>query len=156
MRKVILALALVVSSVSSIPPANAGTLCADGYYSSSSGSGTCSWHGGIAGGAPSRSKSYGYNDPYGSSLGNSYGSTSKKNSYGYNDPYGTSGNSYGTSSKSKSYGYEDPYGTSGNSYGTSSKNKPYGGFGSGAPSQSQMDNCAKTSLSMYNCATGRK
>jgi hypothetical protein len=82
MRKVILALALVVSTMSFISPANAGTLCADGYYSLSSGSGTCSWHGGIAGGAPSRSKSYGYSDPY--------GSTSKKKSYGYNNPYGSS------------------------------------------------------------------
>ena len=68
MRKVLLAIALIFSSMSFIPSANAGTLCADGYYSLSSGSGTCSWHGGIAGGAPSRSKSYGYNDPWGSSM----------------------------------------------------------------------------------------
>lgn len=90
MRKVVLAFALVVSSLSFISPANAGTLCADGYYSLSSGSGTCSWHGGIAGGAPSRNKSYGSTDSWGSSLGGSYGSTPKKKSYGYNDPYGSS------------------------------------------------------------------
>lgn len=33
--------------------ATAQTLCSDGTLSPSSGSGTCSWHGGIAGGAPS-------------------------------------------------------------------------------------------------------
>ena len=80
--------------------ANAGTYCADGSYSYSSGRGTCSWHGGILGGAPSRTKSYGStlnNDPYGF---NSYGSTKSK-SYGStlnDDPYGF--NSYG-STKSK-------------------------------------------------------
>ena len=113
MRKVILAFALVVSSISFISPASAGTLCADGYYSLSSGSGTCSWHGGIAGGAPSKKKSYSYEDPWGSSLGNSYGSTPKKKSYGYEDPWGSSlGNSYGSSPKKNSYGYNDPWGSS--------------------------------------------
>ena len=34
------------------------TLCSDGTLSSSSGSGTCSWHGGIAGGAPSDDSFY--------------------------------------------------------------------------------------------------
>ena len=120
------------STFVSIVPANAGTYCADGTYSSSFGSGTCSWHGGILGGAPSKTKSYGStlnSDPYGL---NSYGSTKK--------------NSYGSTLNS------DPYGL--NSYG-STKVKPYGGFGSGAPSKSQMDTCAKSAASMYKCATGR-
>jgi hypothetical protein len=112
-----------------VPQASAGTYCADGTYSYSSGKGTCSWHGGISGGAPSSKKSYG------SSL---------------NDPYGL--NSY---SNKKSYGssLNDPYGL--NSYSNSRTVKPYGGFGSGAPSRSQMDACAKSAASMYKCATGR-
>jgi hypothetical protein len=148
---------LVVSGsiFTSILPANAGTFCADGTYSSSFGSGTCSWHGGILGGAPSKTKSYGStlnSDPYGL---NSYGST-KKNSYGStlnSDPYGL--NSYG-STKKNSYGStlnSDPYGL--DSYSNSRTVKPYGGFGSGAPSKSQMDTCAKSAASMYKCATGR-
>ena len=113
MRKILLAIALVVSTLGFIEPANANTLCADGTISFSSGRGACSWHGGIAGGAPSRSKSYGYNDPYGSSLGNSFGSTPKKKSFGYEDPYGSSlGNSFGSTPKQKSFGYNDPYGSS--------------------------------------------
>jgi hypothetical protein len=121
-RFVLIALVALGSVCSSLVPAHAGTYCADGTYSVSSGSGTCSWHGGILGGAPSKSKSYGStlnNDPYGL---NSYGSTKSK-SYGStldNDPYGL--NSYG-STKSKSYGStlnNDPYGL--NSYG--SKVKP--------------------------------
>jgi hypothetical protein len=131
-----------------VPQASAGTYCADGTYSYSSGKGTCSWHGGISGGAPSSKKSYGssLNDPYGL---NSY---SNKKSYGssLNDPYGL--NSY---SNKKSYGssLNDPYGL--NSYSNSRTVKPYGGFGSGAPSRSQMDACAKSAASMYKCATGR-
>ena len=65
--------------------ANAGTYCSDGTYSSSSGKGTCSWHGGILGGAPSKSNSYG------STKSKSYGSTLN------NDPYGL--NSYGSKFK---------------------------------------------------------
>ena len=87
---VLIALVAFGSVCTSLVPAHAGTYCADGTYSASSGSGTCSWHGGILGGAPSKSKSYGStlnNDPYGL---NSYGSTKSK-SYGStlnNDPYG--------------------------------------------------------------------
>ena len=109
-RLILITLMITGSTFVSIVPANAGTYCADGTYSSSFGSGTCSWHGGILGGAPSKTKSYG----------------STLNS----DPYGL--NSYG-----------------------STKVKPYGGFGSGAPSKSQMDTCAKSAASMYKCATGR-
>ena len=132
MKRFILILLMVSGSIlTSILPANAGTFCADGTYSSSFGSGTCSWHGGILGGAPSKTKSYGStlnSDPYGF---NSYGTTKKK--------------SYGSTLNS------DPYGFNSNSRTV----KPYGGFGSGAPSKSQMDTCAKSAASMYKCATGR-
>jgi len=110
-RLILITLAVTGSIFTSILPANAGTYCADGTYSSSFGSGTCSWHGGILGGAPSKTKSYG----------------STLNS----DPYGLNSNS------------------------NSRTVKPYGGFGSGAPSKSQMDTCAKSAASMYKCATGR-
>ena len=107
------------------------------------------------GGAPSKKNSYGStldSDPWGTS---SFGST-KKNSYGStldSDPWGTS--SFG-STKKNSYGStlnSDPYGL--DSYSNSRSVKPYGGFGSGAPSKSQMDTCAKSAASMYKCATGR-
>ena len=49
------ALIVAASPTSRLPIVAAGTLCADGWVSSSSGSGTCSSHGGIAGGAPSTS-----------------------------------------------------------------------------------------------------
>ena len=132
-RFMLITLVVCGSIFTSILPANAGTFCADGTYSSSFGSGTCSWHGGILGGAPSKTKSYGStlnSDPYGL---NSYGSTKK--------------NSYGSTLNS------DPYGL--DSYSNSRTVKPYGGFGSGAPSRTQMDTCAKSAASMYKCATGR-
>ena len=98
MRRVVLAFVLAISSFGLMVPANANTLCADGTISYSVGRGTCSWHGGIAGGS-SRSKSYGYSDPFGSS--------SRSKSYGYSDPYGSSLNNkprgYGSSSLSCSY-----------------------------------------------------
>ena len=154
-RFMLITLVVSGSIFTSILPANAGTFCADGTYSSSFGSGTCSWHGGILGGAPSKKKSYGStldSDPWGTS---SFGSTKKK-SYGStldSDPWGT--NSFG-STKKNSYGStlnSDPYGL--DSYSNSRSVKPYGGFGSGAPSKSQMDTCAKSAASMYKCATGR-
>ena len=46
---VFIALLLGATSSAMAAPA-ARTICADGSYSSSTGSGTCSWHGGIAGG----------------------------------------------------------------------------------------------------------
>jgi hypothetical protein len=132
-RFMLITLVVSGSIFTSILPANAGTFCADGTYSSSFGSGTCSWHGGILGGAPSKKNSYGStldSDPWGT---NSFGSTKK--------------NSYGSTLNS------DPYGL--DSYSNSRSVKPYGGFGSGAPSKSQMDTCAKSAASMYKCATGR-
>ena len=116
-RILVIAFSLMLSSLISIPNAKAAyTLCNDGTISFSSGSGTCSWHGGIAGGS-SRSRSY--NDPFGtSSRSNSYndpfGSSSRNKSY--NDPFGTSSRSnsyndpFGTSSKG--FGYKDPWGKS--------------------------------------------
>ena len=54
--------------------------------------------------------------------------------------------------KSNSFGNSNSFGSSSSNSGTV---KPYGGFGSGAPTQSQMNTCAKTAASMYKCATGR-
>jgi hypothetical protein len=39
----------VIPSISPVIPPGGGTLCADGTWSTSSGRGTCSWHGGEAG-----------------------------------------------------------------------------------------------------------
>ena len=123
---------LIVTNFLSVN-ANAGTYCADGTYSYSSGSGTCSWHGGIMGGAPSSKKSYGssLNDPwssnsYGSSLNdpwssNSYGSTKKSYGSSLNDPW--SSNSYGSTKKSYGSSLNDPW--SSNSYGSFGSKKCY-------------------------------
>jgi len=46
------------ASLIAVQPANAGQYCADGWYSQSSGSGSCSWHGGIAGGSNSKKNTY--------------------------------------------------------------------------------------------------
>ena len=126
---------LIVTNFLSVN-ANAGTYCADGTYSYSSGSGTCSWHGGIMGGAPSTKKSYGssLNDPWSS---NSYGPTKKSYGSSLNDPW--SSNSYGSTKKSYGSSLNDPW--SSNSYGSTKKsygsslNDPwssnsYGSFGS--------------------------
>ena len=62
------------------------TLCNNGTISKSSGRGTCSWNGGIAGGSSSsKSNGSGYKDPWGSSS-----SSKKNNGFGYSDPYGSS------------------------------------------------------------------
>lgn len=59
MKRLLLVLALMFStSLVVVQPANAGQLCADGWYSTSSGSGSCSWHGGIAGGSGSKINTY--------------------------------------------------------------------------------------------------
>ncbi len=50
---VVLAVCLFLGSITVANATTTRTICADGSYSSSSGSGTCSWHGGIAGGASS-------------------------------------------------------------------------------------------------------
>ena len=108
-------ISIVLTNFSSVV-ANAGTYCADGTYSYSSGKGTCSWHGGIMGGAPSKKKSYGssLNDPWSSSLNdpwssNSYGSTKKSYGSSLNDPWSSSlndpwsSNSYGSFGSKKCY-----------------------------------------------------
>ena len=79
-----------------LSPASANTLCNDGTISMSRGSGTCSWHGGIAGNSKSRNN--GFSDPYGSTSRNKgfsdpYGSTSRNK--GFSDPYGSSFNNRG-------------------------------------------------------------
>lgn len=53
-----LSILIIGSAFLQIQPASAGQYCADGWYSQSSGSGSCSWHGGIAGGLSSKSNSY--------------------------------------------------------------------------------------------------
>jgi hypothetical protein len=59
MKRLLLVLALMFStSLFAIQPVNAGELCADGSWSNSSGKGTCSWHGGIAGGSGSKMNTY--------------------------------------------------------------------------------------------------
>jgi len=59
MKRLVLVLALMFStSLIAVQPANAGQYCADGWYSQSTGSGSCSWHGGIAGGSSSKVNTY--------------------------------------------------------------------------------------------------
>ena len=53
-----LSILIIGAAFFQIQPASAGQYCADGWYSQSSGRGSCSWHGGIAGGSSSRSNSY--------------------------------------------------------------------------------------------------
>ena len=56
LKKVILGIALsLITSVLFVGSVSANTLCNDGTISPSTGKGTCSWHGGIAGG---QKKSY--------------------------------------------------------------------------------------------------
>jgi hypothetical protein len=95
---------LLASLTFSVGQASANTLCNNGTISKSSGRGTCSWNGGIAGGTSSnRNNGYGYSDPWGSS------SSTKKNNYGYSDPWGST-----SSTKKNNYGYSDPWGSSSN------------------------------------------
>jgi hypothetical protein len=52
MKRLLLVLFLILgTSLVGVQSASAGQYCADGWYSQSSGSGSCSWHGGIAGGS---------------------------------------------------------------------------------------------------------
>jgi hypothetical protein len=130
MKKTMLVAVLSVLFINvSLVNATAGTFCSDGTYSYSSGRGTCSWHGGIMGGAPSSKKSYGsgLNDPWSS---NSYGSSKKSYGSGLNDPWSSnslndpwSSNSYGSSKKSYGSGLNDPW--SSNSYGSLGSRKCY-------------------------------
>ena len=57
-RLLLIATLLLGTSLVAVQPANAGQLCADGWYSTSSGSGSCSWHGGIAGSSNSKVNTY--------------------------------------------------------------------------------------------------
>ncbi len=100
-RTTLVALISIVLTNFSLVNANAGTYCADGTYSYSSGKGTCSWHGGIMGGAPSKKKSYGssLNDPYGI---DSFGSSKKSYGSSLNDPYGLN-DSFGSFGSKKCY-----------------------------------------------------
>jgi hypothetical protein len=106
-ERLILTVGVISSIFVFVPQSNADTLCNNGTLSKSSGRGTCSWNGGIAGGSSSsKNNSFGYSDPWGSS------SSSKKNSsYGYSDPWGSSS----SSKKNSSYGYSDPWGSSSSS-----------------------------------------
>jgi hypothetical protein len=59
MKRLLLVMALMFgTSLVAIQPADAGQYCADGWYSQSTGSGSCSWHGGIAGGSSSKVNTY--------------------------------------------------------------------------------------------------
>ena len=59
MKRLLLVMVLMFgTSLVAIQPADAGQYCADGWYSQSSGSGSCSWHGGIAGGSNSKINTY--------------------------------------------------------------------------------------------------
>ena len=87
--------------LTTIVSSSANTLCNDGTFSQSTGKGTCSWHGGIAGG----SKGNTYKSPsqhYKNQFNNdsrlpSYGSNSRRNnSFGY-DSWNTP--SYGSNSR---------------------------------------------------------
>ncbi len=67
-KSIFFALSIFATLLVSTPQSQANTLCSNGTVSKSSGRGTCSWNGGIAGGAPSKQKSggFGYSDPFGS------------------------------------------------------------------------------------------
>jgi len=59
MKRLLFVMAIMFgTSLVAIQPADAGQYCADGWYSTSSGSGSCSWHGGIAGGSNSKINTY--------------------------------------------------------------------------------------------------
>ena len=80
-----LAAGFLASSLVSIAPASADSLCNNGTYSSNSGRGTCSWNGGVNKSYPS------YSDPGSSSYkrNNGFGTTS---TWGNTPSYGTSRN----------------------------------------------------------------
>ena len=67
-----ISMAVLATSLVSIAPASAGSLCNNGSYSANSGRGTCSYNGGVNKSFPS------YSDPGSSSFkrNNGFGSTS--------------------------------------------------------------------------------
>lgn len=72
-RCISIVLVLIASLFISNPHASSNSLCNDGSISKSSGRGTCSWHGGIAGGSSSsrNNSGFGNSDPWGSTSRNS-------------------------------------------------------------------------------------
>ncbi len=84
---------IFASSLVSVAPASAGSICNNGTYSSNSGRGTCSHNGGINRGFPS------YSDPGSTSFNrnNGFGSTwstpSRNNGFGSTNTWGNSLNS---------------------------------------------------------------
>ena len=86
------AMGFLASSLVSVAPASAGSVCNNGTYSSNSGRGTCSYNGGVNKGFPS------YSDPGSSSYkrNNGFGTTS---TWGNTPSYGTSrSNGFGSTS----------------------------------------------------------
>jgi len=73
------AMGVLASSLVSIAPASAGSMCNNGSYSSNSGRGTCSWNGGV-------DRSYSSYSDYGSS------SYNRNNGYGSSSSFGSSRN----------------------------------------------------------------
>jgi len=75
-----LSILIIGAAFFQIQPASAGQYCADGWYSQSSGSGSCSWHGGIAGGSSSKSNPYKAPAPTYKAPSSIYPTPSKSNS----------------------------------------------------------------------------
>ena len=100
-RGTIAFLSLLLTLPMASPQATANTLCADGTISRSTGSGTCSWHGGIAGGSsPSKKNNgFGVSDPWGTTS-----TTKKNNGFGVSDPWGTTSTKKKCSSLDRFYG----------------------------------------------------
>lgn len=75
-----ISMAVLATSLVSIAPASAGSLCNNGSYSANSGRGTCSYNGGVNKSFPSYSdpgsSSFNRNNGFGSSRNNGLGSTS--------------------------------------------------------------------------------
>ncbi len=95
-----ISMATLATSLVSITPASAGSICNNGSYSANSGRGTCSWNGGVNKGFSSYSdpgsSSFKRNNGFGSSSGwgdtPSYGS-SRNNGLGSTSNWGNSLNS---------------------------------------------------------------
>jgi hypothetical protein len=101
---------LIVATFFPIQSAGANTLCNDGTISRSSGKGTCSWHGGIAGNSPRN---------------NGFGTSSRNN--GLSDPWGSTSRNNGFGTSSRNNGLSDPWGSTSrnNGFGTSSRNSGF-------------------------------
>jgi hypothetical protein len=115
MRRIGLLLIVVFASIlGSVTPANAGSYCNNGTYSSNSGRGTCSYNGGVNKNFPSYSdpgsSSYNRNNGFGTkSYNNGFGTKSYNNGFGtksYNNGFGTKSynNGFGTKSYNNGFG----------------------------------------------------